>query len=100
MTTPTLTPAGKRPENISELRDRLLDSFELLRFDPKRAPQVKELVNAAGKIVATVKAQLEYALLRGEEPEIAFMGATSNKPLKQDARRLIEASATETTKGK
>jgi hypothetical protein len=79
-----------KPKDMAELRDQLLDSFELLKNDPKRMLQVKELTNTAGKVIGTVKSQLEYALLRGEEPEIAFMGKTSGRPLKSGARLLKE----------
>ena len=78
-----------RPKDITELRDALLDSFEQLRLDPKRMLQARELTNEAGKIISTVKAQLEYALLRGEEPEIPFMGKTSGRALKSNARALL-----------
>lgn len=78
-----------KPKDITELRDALLESFEQLRTDPKRMLQARELTNNAGKIIGTVKAQLEYAMLRGEEPEIPFMGKTSGKALKSNSRALL-----------
>lgn len=78
-----------KPKDITELRDELLDAFEALKADPRRMLQTKELTNTAGKIIGTVKSQLEYALLRGEEPEIPFMGKTSGKTLKPGARALL-----------
>jgi len=77
-----------KPKDITELRDQLLDAFDAVKTDPRRANQVKEQTNAAGKILASVKAQLEYALLKGEEPEIPFMGKTSGKPLRSGAKLL------------
>lgn len=53
--------------------------------------QTRELTNAAGKVIATLKCQLEYSLLKGEQPAIAFMGETSGKPLKSNARALLTA---------
>jgi hypothetical protein len=76
------------PKNISELRDQLLESFTWVKDDPRRANQVKEMVNAAGKVLASVKCQLEYSLLKGEEPDIQFMGKTSGKPLRSGAKLL------------
>jgi hypothetical protein len=76
------------PRDINELRDQLLDAFDWVKADPRRANQVKEMTNAAGKILGTVKAQMEYSLLRGEEPEIPFLGKTSGKALKQTAKQL------------
>jgi hypothetical protein len=78
-----------RPKDMTELRDQLLDAFEQLKGDPRRVIQVKELTNTAGKIIGTVKSQLEYSLLRSEEPDIPFMGKTSGRPLKQGARALL-----------
>jgi hypothetical protein len=77
-----------KPTNITELRDQLLDAFDSVKMDPRRANQVKEQTNAAGKILASVKTQLEYSLLKGEEPDIPFMGKTSGKPLRSGAKLL------------
>ena len=78
------------PKDITELREQLLDAFGWVKADPRRANQVKEMANTAGKVLGTIKCQLEYAMLRGEEPDIPFLGKTSGKPLKQ-AARLIAA---------
>jgi hypothetical protein len=79
-----------KPVDMSELRVQLLEAFDLLRNDPKREAQVSELANTAGKIISTCKVQIAYALMRGEEPEVAFMGKTSGRPIKPTARRMIE----------
>lgn len=71
-----------KPSDINELRDQLLDAFEMVKTDPRRANQVKEMTNAAGKVLGTIKAQLEYAAMKGEEPEIPFLGKTSGRPIK------------------
>lgn len=77
-----------KPKDINELRDQLLDAFEAVKTDPRRAHQVKEMTNAAGKVLGTLKAQLEYSLLKGEEPDIPFMGKTSGKALRSGAKLL------------
>jgi len=69
------------PKNITELRNDLLDSFEQVKKDPRRLAQAGELANTAGKIIASVKIQLEYSLLLNQEPVIPFLGETSGKPL-------------------
>lgn len=79
-----------KPKDINELRDQLLDAFEDVKRDPRRANQVKEMTNSAGKVLGTLKAQIEYSMLRGEEPEIPFMGATSGRPLKSGVRLLSQ----------
>lgn len=77
-----------KPKDINELREQMLDAFDMVMKDPRRANQVKEATNAAGKILGTLKAQLEYAVLKGEEPDIPFLGKTSGKILKPEAKRL------------
>jgi tRNA A37 N6-isopentenylltransferase MiaA len=59
--------------NISELRNDLLDAYESLKNDPRRVIQVAELANTSGKIISSVKLELEYAMLRQERPDIPFM---------------------------
>ena len=81
-----------KPTDINELRDSLLDAYDMLSKDPKRVVQVGELANTAGKVLGTIKAQMEYALARGEEPDIPFMGKTSGKQLTSNAKRLLAAA--------
>jgi hypothetical protein len=76
------------PKDINELRNQLLDAFELVKQDPRRGNQVKEMTNAAGKVLGTIKAQLEYSMLRGEEPDIPFLGKTSGVPIKGGVKQL------------
>jgi len=59
--------------NIEELRLELIAAFEMVKNDPKRVPQGKELGNIAGKVINSVKIQLEYAALRKETPDIPFL---------------------------
>lgn len=77
-----------KPKDIIELRDQLLDAYDWVKSDPRRANQVKEMANTAGKVLASVKLQLEYSLLKGEEPDIPFLGKTSGKPLRSGAKLL------------
>lgn len=77
-----------KPKDINELRDQLLEAFDWVKADPRRANQVKEMTNAAGKVLGTLRFQLEYAMLKGEEPEIPFLGKTSGRPLSVLSMRL------------
>lgn len=77
-----------QPKDINELRDQLLKAFDDLVRDPRQFNRTKELSNAAGKVLGTLKAQMEYSMLKGEEPEIPFMGKTSGKPLRSGAKLL------------
>ena len=65
------------PKNIEELRDGLLDAYEWVKADPRRAIQVKEMTNAAGKVIGTIKLELEYSMLRKETPNISFLNYTN-----------------------
>lgn len=62
-----------QPKNIDELRNGLLDAYEWVKADPRRANQVKEMVNAAGKVIGSLKLELEYSMLRKESPNIPFL---------------------------
>jgi hypothetical protein len=62
-----------KPTNIEELRLELLEAYDWVKSDPRRANQVKEMANTAGKVLGTIKLQLEYSTLRGEKPEIEFL---------------------------
>lgn len=61
-------------KNVIELRNELCSVFDELRNDKLECKQAKELVNAAGKIINSVKLELEYAALRKETPVIEFLG--------------------------
>ncbi len=76
------------PKNIDELTQELLEAFAMVKDDPRRANQVKEIANTAGKIINGIRLKLVYAALRGEEPEIPFLGPTSGRPLKANAKLL------------
>jgi hypothetical protein len=67
-----------KPKNIEELRNGLLEAYEWVKTDPRRGPQVKEMVNASGKVINTLKVQLEYAALRKEMPSIEFLNTSSS----------------------
>ena len=75
----------KPPLNIDQLNVELAETFAQLRDDPRRGTQAKELANLAGKIIGTMKLKLVYSALRGEEPEIPYLGKTSGRPLKNTA---------------
>ena len=75
----------KAPTDIDHLNRELAETFAQLRDDPRRGNQAKELANIAGKIIGTMKLKLVYAALRGEEPDVPYLGKTSGKPIKSTA---------------
>lgn len=78
-------------KNIDELQTELLDALERVKRDPRSANQVKEIVNAAGKVIAIQKIKLEYAFGRNEEPDIPFLGRTSGRQMRNGGQRLLNS---------
>ena len=76
-----------KPKDIHELREQLLDAYDMVKTDPRRANQVKEMANTAGKIIGTLKLELEYAMLRQEKPKIPFLAS----PLPTNGETLLAA---------
>jgi hypothetical protein len=77
--------------DITKLREICAEQIEALIKDPRRFNQAKEIFNGAGKMLGTVKLQIEYALARGEEPDIPFIGKTSGRLLKPNAKLLSDS---------
>lgn len=63
----------KKPENIKELRDGLAEIFADLCNTMIKPGVAKEANNTAGKIIGTIKAELENAALRKEPPNVDYL---------------------------
>lgn len=76
-------------KNITELRDHALDTLEKLaqqKIDIAEAGVTGKLCEG---VISTIKAQLEYSRMLGEEPKIPFMsGSTTGKPLAIQGRTI------------
>jgi|GEM_PF-1098428 len=59
---------------ITDIRNDLVNVFNCLRDGTMEAKDAVEINNTAGKIISSVKVQLAYAALRGEQPDIPFLG--------------------------
>lgn len=59
--------------NITALRNELLDVFDKLRSGHMKPPMAKEINNTAGKIIGSAKVQLEYCKLAQIKPVIPFL---------------------------
>ena len=59
--------------NVVELREMLANQIEKTLEGEQSPAVLKHVSNAAGKMIATAKLELEYAHLRGETPEIPFI---------------------------
>lgn len=60
-------------KNINELREELVNVFEGLRDGRVQAKDASEMNNTAGKIINTLKVELEYATLQKKAPSIKFL---------------------------
>lgn len=60
-------------KNITELNNHLTDLYTALKNSTIDVKTAAEMNNTAGKIINVQKVQLEYAELRDEKPNIAFL---------------------------
>ncbi len=61
-------------KNIVEMREQLSAMFSDLRSGAIEVKTAAEMNNTAGKIISSIKVQLDYAALRKEAPTIAYLG--------------------------
>lgn len=64
---------AKKINNITDLRNDLLDAYQSVRSGNGDLQQAKETSNLAGKIINSLKVQLAYAEMRKETPDITFI---------------------------
>ena len=60
-------------KTIRELREQVIETTEGLESGSIDLKIAAEMNNCVGKIINTVRAQLEYAKLRKEKPQIDFL---------------------------
>jgi hypothetical protein len=75
-------------KDIDEMTKQVLEAMAAVKDDPRRSLQAKEISNGAGKVIGAMRTKIIYAIARGEEPDIPFMGKTSGRPLKPGAKLL------------
>lgn len=61
------------PSGIIELRDKLSILMDEIKDEVVSTHIASEITNAAGKILGTLKVELEYAALKKKEPNITFL---------------------------
>ena len=66
-------------QNITELRDSLSDNYVKMKAKKMPIGLGKELSNAAGKILNSLKVELEYNQLLGIKTEIPFLETKKSK---------------------
>ena len=60
-------------QNITELRKSLADNYQKMKEGKMEIKQGKELSNCAGKIIQSLKVELEYQTLLGNTKEIEYL---------------------------
>ena len=55
-------------KNMTELRDELCEVIEQVKKDRRYVPQATEITNAAGKIINTLRVEMEYYKLSKTVP--------------------------------
>ena len=60
-------------QNITELRKSLADNYQQMKDGKMEIKEGKELSNCAGKIIQSLKVELEYQTLLGTTKEIEYL---------------------------
>jgi len=60
-------------QNITELRKSLSDNYQQMKDGKMDIKEGKELSNCAGKIIQSLKVELEYQTLLGTKKEIKYL---------------------------
>jgi hypothetical protein len=60
-------------KNIEDLRRQTLEVLDELRAGTMKHYTAKEFTNGVGKVIGSIKCELEYAALRREVPYIPFL---------------------------
>lgn len=68
-------------QNITELRNSLIQNYELMKAKKISLKLGRELASTAGKILNSVRVELKYCEMTGQKPEIDFL---DNKPQNND----------------
>lgn len=67
-------------KRIDDLRRILSEEITKLRKGETTAASVNAITNASGKILSSVKLEIEYNKLLGKVPEIGFILPSEGKP--------------------
>lgn len=62
------------PKTTTELRSVLCETINAVQSKSMTPDAAEAISNASGKIIASLRVELEYKRMRAEKPEIAFLG--------------------------
>ncbi len=60
-------------KTINEIRDVLCEEIDRIRAGKTTPANVNAVVNAVGKILTTIKMEIEYAKANGKVPNLPFI---------------------------
>jgi len=66
-------------KNIIELRNDLCENYNLLKSNKIGVAVAKQLANTAGKIIQSLRVEIEYNKLFGMKTRIPFLETEENK---------------------
>ena len=69
--------------NVNDLRIMLAEELTKLRNEQTTPASLNAIVNATGKILSTVKLEMEYGKMLGKTPKIDFIKITALKKLER-----------------
>lgn len=72
-----------KQKNITELREILCDEIDNIRAGKSTPSQSNAITNATGKILTTIKMQLEYYKAIGKQPHNALIKGILQMPAKE-----------------
>lgn len=76
-------------KSMSELRDILCEQIDALRSEKTTPAKVNAVVNATGKILTSVKLEIEYYRFLGKQPKVDFIkliGITAEEPVAEQPK--------------
>lgn len=68
-------------KNMNDIRAMLCQEIQSLRNKQTTPSSVNAIVNATGKIISTIKLELEYAKLVNKEPAMTFIQLTEQSTI-------------------
>lgn len=71
-------------KNMNDMRTMLCETIQELRDNKTTPANVNAIVNATGKIISTIKLELEYAKLLNRQPVNSFVQLSEKKTLSGD----------------
>lgn len=74
-------------QTVNDLRSILAEEIGKIRAGTTTAANVNAIVNATGKILTSVKMELEYNKLHGKTPQVDFLNGGKKKLAKPDPEK-------------